>query len=423
LLASRLHADHLATTWRHMMVPRGGGVDGVAGQAGLQNWLRGQFAKNLRYDQLVADLLVATGASQAGPGLFYTAYDLKTEELAANTARIFLGVQLECAQCHDHPFDRWTQREFWGYAAFFARIGRGGDMQMGRGARLVDKDLGEVMLPGSGAVVAPRYPRGEAPDATDTGTRREQLGIWMVSRENPFVAPAAVNRAWAHLFGRGLVEPVDDLSERNPPSHPQLFKELSEYFVATGFDLRNLLQTLANTQAYQAMCVTGAADPPADSFARMAIKTLTPEQLYDSLRRASLATSGPTEEPMRRELGDFDLVRQAFVEKMQSPGASRLDYDAGVAQVLLLLNGAEVSAATSGPTSGLLSALDVPVLSDRERVEILFLATLSRLPSEREMSQSLDSLSRAANTKPERSAALGDILWALLNSAEFAVNH
>ena len=123
LLASRRHAEHLATTWRHMMVPRGGGVDGVAGQAGLQNWLRGQFAKNVRYDQLVADLLVATGASQEGPGLFYTAYDLKPEELAANTARIFLGVQLECAQCHDHPFDRWTQREFWGYAAFFCASG------------------------------------------------------------------------------------------------------------------------------------------------------------------------------------------------------------------------------------------------------------------------------------------------------------
>ena len=296
-------------------------------------------------------------------------------------------------------------------------------MQRGRGARLVDKELGEVMLPGTGAVVAPHYPRGEAPTATDTGTRREQLGIWMLSRENPFVAPAAVNRAWAHLFGRGLVEPVDDLSERNPPSHPQLFNELSEYFVATRFDLRNLLQTLANTQAYQAACVTGDADPPADSFARMAIKTLTPEQLYDSLKRVSLTVSGRVEEPVRRELGDFDLARQAFVEKMQSPGASRLDYDAGVAQVLLLINGAEVSAATNGPTSGLLSALDVPVLSDRERVEILFLATLSRLPSDREMSRSLERLSGAADEKPDRSTALGDILWALLNTAEFAVNH
>ncbi|HEY4308233.1 MAG TPA: DUF1549 domain-containing protein [Pirellulales bacterium] len=423
LLASHLHPDHLATTWRNMMVPRGAGVDEFDAQAGLQNWLQAQFAKNQRYDQLVADLMVASGGSQEGPGLFYTAFDLKPEELAANTSRIFLGVQMECAQCHDHPFDRWTQGDFWSYAAFFARIGRGGDMQMGRGARLVDKETGEVMLPGTGTVVGPRYPRGDTPSRDDTGTRREQLGIWMVSRDNPFVAPAAVNRAWAHLFGRGLVEPVDDLSERNPPSHPEVFRELSAYFIETSFDLRNLVRTLANTQAYQAASVTGEDDPPADAFAWMLVKTLTPEQFYDSLMRSSLSATGISNAPTRQNLGSFDVARQTFVAKMQSPSASRLDYDAGVAQVLLLLNGPEVTSATSRPTSGLLAALDAPVLSDRERVEILFLATLAREPREQELLQSLARLTRAAADNIERSTALGDILWALYNSAEFSLNH
>jgi hypothetical protein len=398
-------------------------VDDFGAQAGLQNWLQAQFAKNQHYDQLVADLMVASGGSQEGPGLFYTAFDLKPEELAANTARIFLGVQMECAQCHDHPFDRWTQGDFWSYAAFFARIGRGGDMQRGRGARLVDKEMGEVMLPGTGTVVGPRYPRGETPSRDDTGTRREQLGIWMVSRDNPFVAPAAVNRAWAHLFGRGLVEPVDDLSERNPPSHPEVFRELSGYFIETGFDLRNLLRTLANTQAYQAASVTGGDDPSADAFARMLVKTLTPEQFYDSLMRSSLSSTGTSNAPTRQNLGSFDVARQTFVAKMQSPSASRLDYDAGVAQVLLLLNGPEVTSATTSPASGLLAALDAPVLSDRERVEILFLATLSREPREQELLQSLARLTRATADNIERSTALGDILWALYNSAEFSLNH
>ena len=230
-----------------------------------------------------------------------------------------------------------------------------------------------------------------------------------------------MNRAWAHLFGRGLVEPVDDLGERNPPSHREVFQELSTYFTATGFDLRNLLRVLAHTQAYRAACVTGEGDPPPDAFARMLVKTLTPEQFYDSLIRASLAAKSEESETMRRELGSFDVARQEFVAKMQSPGMSRLEYNAGVAQVLMLLNGPEIAAATTSPTSGLLAALDVPVLSDAERVEILFLATLSRLPDEREMTQSLARLSTASavsSTRGVRRCAVG-----LLNSAEFSVNH
>jgi len=421
LLSSPLHAEHLATTWRHMMVPRGSTVDGFDGQAGLQKWLRAQFAKNLRYDQLVAELLVATGTAQDGPGLFFTAFDLKPEELAANTARMFLGVQIECAQCHDHPFDRWTQRDFWGYAAFFARVGRGGDMQSRSGLRLVDREVGEVMLPGSAQPVVPRYPRGEVPAGDDSGTRRQQLGIWMVSRDNPFLAPAAVNRAWAHLFGQGLVEPVDDLSERNPASHPQLFQELSAYFIASSFDFRNLLRTLANTRAYQlASRAQGNDTPRPETVARMLVKTLTPEQFYDSLQRASLAEAAGSE---RGVTPGFDAARQAFVEKMQTPRASHLDYDAGVAQVLRLSNGPEVTAATSGDSSGLLAALDVPVITDAERVEILFLATLSRPPTANEMTRSLALLARGPSENVDRATALGDILWALVNSAEFSVNH
>ncbi len=202
-----------------------------------------------------------------------------------------------------------------------------------------------------------------------------------------------------------------------------MFQELSAYFTETGFDLRNLLRTLANTQAYQAASVSGEADPPPAAFARMLVKTLTPEQFYDSLIRASLAAKSGEGQPMRRELGSFDVARQAFVLKMQPPGSSRLEYDAGVrAGPAVLLNGPEITAATTSPASGLLAALDVPVLSDAERVEILFMATLARAPDERELTRSLARLSRAATENVERPAALGDVLWALLNSAEFSVN-
>ena len=422
LLDSQLHADHLATTWRNMMVPRGGTIDGFDGQAGLQIWLRAQFLKNVRYDQMVADLLVATGAAREGPGLFFTAFDLKPEELAGNTARVFLGVQIECAQCHDHPFDKWTQQDFWGYAAFFARLGRMGDNRPGRAMQLIDKQDGEVTLPGTATVVPPRYPRGESPAPDEVGSRRMQLGIWMVSRDNPFLAPAAVNRVWAHLFGRGLVEPVDDLGDHNSASHPQLFVELAAYFVDTGYDLRQLLRTLASTRAY-ALSSTATNDESfrPNLFARQPVKALAPEQFYDSLLRATLADGNGGDR--RGSAAGFDERRQAFVAKMQSQVHSRLDYDAGIAQVLQLVNGSEVATATEGSASGLLAALDAPLFNDAERVEILFLATLARLPDETEAARALRHLAEATSANGQSTAALGDILWALLNGAEFGLNH
>jgi len=437
LVSSQLYAEHMATTWRNMLVPRGAAVDGFDGQAGLQTWLQTQFERNRRYDRMVADLLVATGAGQQGPALFYTAFELKPEELAANTARVFLGIQLECAQCHDHPFDRWTQGDFWGYAAFFARLERSGNDRPGRAMRLVDKRDGEVMLPGTKTVVAPRYPRGQVVDADDNGTRRMQLGIWMVSRENPFLARTAVNRLWAHMFGRGLVEPVDDLSERNPPTHPELLDELAAYFVETGFDVRNLLRTLANTRAYQLTSRTtpgehragqlvnatgDVAGPPLESLARMPLRTLTAEQFYDSLVRAALSRPADSTMYGPASPGNFNAVRQQFVAKLQSQRRSPLDYDLGVVQVLLLMNGPEVSAATGRSTSGLVAALEAPIFSDQERIEAMFLATLTRLPSDDELTRCLQLLSPA--TMPEqRKQALGDIFWSLANSAEFTFNH
>jgi hypothetical protein len=289
--------------------------------------------------------------------------------------------------------------------------------------RLIDSPDGEVKLPGTETVVSPRYPRGQAADAAEGGTRRMQLGIWMVSRENPFLGRAAANRLWAHLFGRGLVEPVDDLADHNAASQPQLFDELAAYFVETGFDVRNMLRTLANTRAYQLTSrASGGTNPPIESLARMPLRTLSAEQFYDSLQRAALAR--PSEPTMYPGVSprNFDVGRQEFVSKVQSQGRSPLDYELGVVQVLLLMNGPDVSAATGGPTSGLVAALDAPVFSDRERIEIVYLATLSRPPRENELARCLAHLSPAASSQ-QRKQALGDLVWALANSAEFAFNH
>ncbi len=421
LLRSPAHSTHMASTWRNIMLPRGFEPDQLASAAGLQGWFREQFVNNMRYDRIVSEFLVATGDGQTGPSLFYTSLEVQPEKLAASTSRIFLGTQIECAQCHDHPFDHWTQKDFWGYAAFFARLQQSG--QQGMQVSLRELDEGDVTLPDSEEIVLPKYPGGRPADAGEGGTRRSQLSIWMASRDNPFLARAAVNRLWAQMFGRGLVEPVDDFGPRNPPSHPELLDELSAYFARSGFDLRELFRTLALTKAYQRSSQTVNDPPaPAELFSRMAIKTLTPEQLYDSLSRLMM-TRPPAAFPGAQATSRlFDPRRQAFVAKMQSPNQSSTSYEAGVPQALTMLNGLDITEATDLQRGGLLTAIEAPFMDTKEKIDVLFLATLSRLPGDDER-ELIESYIDGTEQEENASRPLSDVLWAILNSAEFAMNH
>ena len=424
LLESPAHATHLANNWRNILLPGDLNIEQINNVVGVQNWLRQRFVDNLRYDNLVSDLLVATDGEELGPALYYTSLDLAPEKLAASTARIFLGLQIECAQCHDHPFDStWKQPDFWGYAAFFAQLERPGEGQpIGMQTRIKDSDEGEVKLPDSETVVLPKYPGGDAADADDLGTRREQLAIWMASRDNPYLPRAGVNRAWHHLFGRGLVEPVDDIGPHNKPSHGELFEELTAYFVASGFDVRELYRTLANTQAYQrASQWTSEQAPPPELYATMAIKTLTAEQLYDSLNRVLNRQPQAMFPGLNVSSSLLDPRRLAFIAKMESSSRTPLEFQAGILQALTSMNGGETSEATDPARSPLLGALEAPFLADADRVETLFLATLSRLPADDERAAFVGHLEKAS--PGERPKAWSNILWALVNSAEFSLNH
>ncbi len=417
LLTSPRYATHLATIWRGILLADGVEADQAENADRLEAWLRRQFVDNVRYDRLVADFLT-TGGEEIGPALFYTSQQLMPEKLAASSARVFLGLQIECAQCHDHPYDRWKQEDFWGYAAFFARLDRYGDDRMDRRIQLVDRKVGEVRLPGSDSVVRPKFPGGAAPGEEQFGSRRSQLAVWVSSRENPYLAPAAVNRVWAQLFGRGLVEPVDDLGPHNPPSHPQLLDELSDYFVRSGFDLQTLYRTLANTQAYQRTSRSEAGQvPPPESFARMLVKPLTAEQLYASLARC---LPSPTAAGNRSAGGAAGS--RAFVDKMQTSRRSGVEYEGGVLQALTMINGSDLALAAAPQAGGLLTALQAPLFTDADRIETLWLATLSRPPAADERQAALAHLQSAASSEL-RQQALGDVLWALLNSPEFAMNH
>ncbi|QDT74184.1 hypothetical protein I41_33790 [Lacipirellula limnantheis] len=431
LLASSGHPTHMATTWRNRILPAGADPSRQREAAALQKWLRTRFARNLRYDNLVGSLLLTNGGDELGPALYYQSHDVAPEKVAASAAELFLGVKLQCAQCHDHPFANWSQREFWGLAAFFARTKSPGNApgMMQASYKLVDVDRGEVKLPESEEIVPPKYPRGDELSAEDSASRRSQLVLWLTSRDNRYFSRAAVNWAWSHLFGKGLVATLDELDDSaEMTTNEQILDELAEHFVASKFDLQQLWRTLANTQAYQRSSrFAGDQRQPPELFAAMLPKPLTPEQLYDSFMR--LAPPSETTNAWNRAgasnmaaMLDEDPNRIEFVRRMRPPPGEPTEYRAGTLQALMLMNGQTTSRVTAPQESRLLGAIDAPYFSDVERVDALFLATLSRLPSAEERALFVDAIS-AAESEADRRQALSDSFWALLNSTEFAFNH
>jgi hypothetical protein len=426
LLASPRYATHMATIWRNRILPPG--VDASRGpeSMALQKWLRTRFAKNVRYDNLVGELLITLGGDELGPSLYFQANDLSPEKLAASSAELFLGLQLQCAQCHDHPTSHWKQKDFWGLAAFFARVNaRDGNGMMQMGYRLVDSEKGDVHLPDSTEIVEPKYPAGDVATGEEQRSRRVQLVLWMTSRENDFFARAAVNWAWTHLFGRGLVDSLDDADTNT--SESKLLSELANFFVKSGYDVRKLWRTLAITRLYQ----LSSRDPVADTskpqhFARMVAKPLTPEQLYDSFSiLASLEDKKPRSDagqPSDRPIGlDENPLRIEFIRRMRPPRGDTIEYRAGTLQALMLMNGRVMADITAPGESSFLGALDAPFMKDEDRVEALFLATLARRPEADESKACLAALKDCSDNQ-KRNQALGSMLWALLNSTEFAFN-
>lgn len=428
LLDSGGYANHMATTWRNRILPNGVDAARAREAMALHRWLRTRFAKNLRYDNLVGSLLLTNGGDELGPALYFQTHDVAPEKIAASAAELFLGVKLHCAQCHDHPYADWTQREFWGFAAFFAQVRGPEGMGMRTEYRLTDLHSGEVKLPNSDEVIPPKYPRGDAVTLPAGATRRTQLALWLTSRDNRYFSRAAANWAWEHLFGRSLIASLDNVDEKEPSPNAVLLDELADHFVRSGFDLQVLWRTLANTRAYQLSTRRRGSEPvPAESFARMLPKPLTAEQLYDSVAllappRAgdAPATSGPLVDPT--DSLNEDPRRMEFVRRMRPPPGEPTAYRAGTLQALMLMNGSATAGATSPDVSSLLGALEAPFMDDRDRIDVLFLATLAREPDEYERAFINEALAHCISIS-ERRQLFSDTLWALLNSTEFAFNH
>ncbi len=444
LLESPHYVNHMTRVWRALLLPQGNNPQVQALAPAMEAWLRKRFNNNAAYDRMVRELLttnvvqtqamrqaLANGGPVDASGVaFFQANDLKPENLAAATSRLFLGVKLECAQCHDHPFAKWSRKQFWEYAAFFSGVGpqmagqtSGDDQGFIPAADAAHRH--DIKMPGSGAVVQARFLDGKQPAWKEDATTRAELAAWMTAPDNPFFARAAVNRVWAHLFGVGLIDPADDLREDNPPSHPDLLDALAKAFVANHYDLKFLIRAITASKTYQ---LTSAVDGPADDprlFARMSVKGLTAEQLYDSLALATGFETGDAPDPNGAVNGTVGSggARAEFLAKFSNVADKRTETQTSILQALSLMNGRITADAVSlSRSKALAGVLDSPFMDDHQKLDALYLCALSR-PMRASEAERMVKYVKSGGPSGDSRKALADVFWVLLNSSEFIFNH
>ncbi|MBX3435989.1 MAG: DUF1553 domain-containing protein [Planctomycetaceae bacterium] len=442
LLGSATYIVHYTNLWRAAMIPEADADQQIRFfLPGFEAWLRSRIAENRNYAQIVDEVLTLPfDAAQLqqfqqgdapSPAAFYRAKEAQPENLAASTARIFLGLRLECAQCHDHFFDKWKQDEFWSYAAFFTSISRNQMMRAPDGdegnAPVAEGGRGSlaapvVLIPGTERTVVARFLDGSEPSWAGGADSRQVLANWVTSPQNAYFARAAVNRIWANHFGIGLVDPVDDLSTSNPPSHPDVLDLLASEFATHDFDVKFVIRVVMATRAYRLTSrLTHESQQTPRTFARMAVRGLTPEQIFDSIAQATgYQQPFNPEEPLNF---NNDPRRQEFLENFANSSDTPTEQQSTILQALSLINGEFVADATNLSESRTLAAVaQSPFLSAHDKVEALFLATLSRLPTADESDRFTAYIASGGSTD-DAAAALGDIFWALLNCSEFLMNH
>ncbi|HEV3145951.1 MAG TPA: DUF1553 domain-containing protein [Gemmataceae bacterium] len=402
----------------------------------FEGWLQQKLQANTPYDQLVRSLLTAPLNPQGnGPydpysfaaSSFLYVNEMKPENLGAAASRLFLGIKIECAQCHNHPLDKWKREQFWEFASFFAGFQPIGQFQ--RRAPAEQIEIRSLTIPDLDKKVSAKFLDGKEPKFKDDVSSRFTLVDWMTAKENPYFARNAVNRVWNQFFGNGLIDPIDEPGDQNPPSHPELLEELSKAFVDSGYDLKFLIRAIVSSQAYQrSSAAPGASATTERTFARMKVRGLTPEQLFDSLSQATYFTEDESEE--QRRFGQLGQARAEFVAKFSSTERPS-DLQTSILQALTMMNGRFVGVMTSTKfeeiekknTRHLLAAIaKADFMSTSDKIEALYLATLSRVPRPEEIKKLIEYVD-TGGPSGDKNKALADVYWALLNSSEFGFNH
>jgi hypothetical protein len=414
LIGSDAYVEYWANKWADLLQVNRKFL-GTEGAAAFRKWIREAVAKDVPYDQFVREILTATGSNREHPAASYFKVLREPAATMENTTHLFLGVRFNCNKCHDHPFERWTQDQYYQTAAYFARTGLKADPASGErriggtaveGAKPLyevvdDLPAGEITHERTGQVTAPKLPFACKYEAPEHATRRQELAVWISSPDNPYFARSYVNRVWGYLFGVGIIEPIDDIRAGNPPTNPELLDYLTKQFVAGGFDVRKLMREIVTSRAYQLSVATNQwnADDR-HNYSHALARRLPAEVLYDALHRVTGAVSKiPGLPPGTRAaaLPDSGIeLPSGFLNTLGRPpreSACECERTTGLqlGPVMALVNGQTIGEAIADANNEL-SKLVAKEKDDSKLVQELFLRILNRPATAKEVEASLKTL-------------------------------
>ncbi len=395
------------------------------GTIAMTRWLREQFANNRPYDEFVTDVMTVSGSTVSeSPAAFYVVHN-DAEKLARSISQAFLGVRIECAQCHHHPFEKWGQHDYFAFAGFFTGVKQ---KKMGAVAQKIVEGPGQDLTHPRTLQIVPTAGLGAAPIVVGQGsTRRVALAEWMTQPSNPFLARMLVNRLWAHYFGRGLADPIDDMRSTNPASNEPLLNMLAERFIADDFDIKKITKLILSSRAYQlSVEVNQSNELDQQNFSHARWKAMSAEVLLDAISQATGVDetfNGWPDGYRAIQIWDNRMPSYFFRIFGKPQRVSVCECERGtepsIAQALHLMNAPETMAKLRS-RFGAVRRLVESNLSEADIVDELYLSTLSRFPvaEERELMVSV-----FADPLSSRQTAVEDILWTLINTREFVFNH
>jgi len=428
LLASNAYADYFAQKWGAILRNKAERNASRSGNFLFHAWLRDSLMRNVPYDEIVRQLITASGDVRTTPAVNWYQHLTEPDKQIEDIAQVFLGVRIQCARCHHHPFEKWSQNDYWGLAAFFSNVKRKPGTLPGQDRVYSMRGRAVSRHPKTNEQIVPTALGADALELSADDDPRLALMDWMAAEENRFFARTLANRYWKHFFGRGIVDPEDDMRATNPPANPELLDALAEHFIQSGFDLKDLIRTICRSSTYQLTAHPNEVNEgDTQSFSRFYARRLPAEVLLDSIDRVMGTDTrfrGLPSGTRAVELPDHGEVDNPFLNTFGRPaGASACECersgDVSMAQSLLLLNSNDLYGKLSASRAAQLAADNER--SDEEKVTELYLRAFSRRPNAQELAVFGGHL---ASVEPnERRAAFEDILWTLINTKEFMFNH
>lgn len=423
LLERKEFAEIWAMKWAEILMIRSTNQVSYKSAYRYANWLTEQISKNVPINRMVHDMLSANGGTFSNPATNFYQVESDTLKVAENVAQAFMGPRIQCAQCHNHPFDRWTMDDYYGFAAFFSQIGRK-QAEDYRETIVFNSGGGEVRHPVGGRVMAPKFLGGPEPDVKGKD-RRDVLADWLTSPDNPFFAPNVANRIWDHFFGVGIVEPVDDVRVSNPPSNPELLAELAKRLTAYNYDFKRLVRDICSSQAYQRTTQRNASNATDErNFAHARVRRIQAEMLLDCISQVTETQDKFQGLPLGAravQIADGATSTYFLTTFGRSPRetvcADDVKTEPTLSQALSLLNGDTIQQKVRG--GGVVKKLLDAGQKPEDVIRSLYVRALSREPNADELAK----LSKPVLEAKNRQEALEDVFWALLNAREFLFNH